>query len=68
MKCDVCGREGVSDLCAGHGAARENLKAAYPLWVRAYGGMEWKDYLDNVIHNVQTGRWVKEVAVLLRGG
>lgn len=68
MKCGVCGREGASDLCASHDTARESLKTAYPLWSRAYGGMDWKDYLDNIIRNAQTGRWVKEVAVLLRGG
>ena len=67
MKCALCGKEGRSDLCSCHAAARESLKAAYPRWVRAYGGMEWRAYLDNVIRNVQTGRWVKEVAELLRG-
>ena len=68
MKCRLCGREAVSDLCRYHEEARERVKAAYPQWVRAYGRMEWNDYLDNVKRNVQTGRWAKEIAEFLEGG
>jgi hypothetical protein len=67
MKCPLCGRESVSGLCLYHEAAKEKVKAAYPLWVNAYGGMEWKDYLDNVKRNVQTGQWAGEIAELLKG-
>ena len=67
MKCAVCGREGAGKLCQRHAVAKERLEAAYPLWVRAYGRMSWGDYLDNVIRNVQTGPWAKEVAEALRG-
>jgi len=67
MKCPLCGREAVSDLCAFHLEAGDKVKAAYPLWVKAYGGMKWEDYLDNVKRNVQTGQWAKEIAEFLQG-
>jgi len=57
----------VSDLCRYHQAAKESAEAAYPLWVKAYGGIEWKDYLHNVKHNFETGQWAKEIAELLEG-
>ena len=68
MKCSICGRESNTDMCRHHAAARERLQAAYPLWVKAYGEVEWKKYLDNVKRNVQTGQWAKEVAEFLQGG
>jgi hypothetical protein len=61
----VCEREAVRDLCRYHQSAKDNLEAAYPRWNRAYGGMKWKTYLDNVKRNVQTGRWAKEIAEFL---
>jgi len=67
LKCRVCGRESTADLCRYHGEAEERLRAAYPHWVRAYGGMKWKDYLDSVKRNPQTGQWAKEIAELLKG-
>lgn len=67
MRCAVCGREGDGDLCDRHAAAKKRLEAAYSLWVKAYGGIDWVDYLDNIIRNVQTGQWAKEVAEALRG-
>jgi hypothetical protein len=67
VSCPLCGRDAVSDLCVYHLEAREKVKAAYPSWVKAYGRMEWKDYLDNVKRNVQTGQWAKEIAEFLEG-
>jgi hypothetical protein len=67
MKCLICGRESAAELCRYHAEAKEKVLAAYPLWVRAYGGIEWKDYLDNVKRNPQTGQWAKEIAELLKG-
>ena len=64
MKCKVCGREGEEALCAYHLAAKRNLESAYSAWMRAYGGISWKDYLDNVKRNTQTGQWAKEIAEL----
>ncbi len=68
MKCPICGREAVADLCSYHLAAKEKVEAAYSLWMKAYGGMEWKEFLDNVKRNAQTGQWSKEVAEFLLGG
>jgi len=67
MKCPLCGREAVSDLCPYHAEAREKVKVAYPLWVAAYGRIGWNDYLDNVKRNPQTGQWAKEIAEHLQG-
>ena len=68
MKCALCRREAASDLCDYHAEAREKVKGAYPAWTRAYGRIEWEDYLDKVKRNVQTGQWAKEIAELLKGG
>ena len=68
VKCKLCGREGAGELCTYHEEARAGVKAAYPRWVRAYGTIEWNDYLDNVKRNVQTGQWAKEIAEFLQGG
>ncbi len=68
MKCPVCEREAPADLCQYHLAAKEKVEVTYPLWVKAYGRMEWREYLDNVKRNVQTGQWAKEIAEFLQGG
>ena len=67
MKCSVCGRDAVQLLCPNHAEAKERVEETYPLWVRAYGRIEWKDYLDTVKRNPQTGQWAKEIAEFLRG-
>lgn len=67
MKCLLCSRETDDDLCRYHAGARKNLESAYAEWVKAYGSLEWKAYLDRVITNDQTGQWAKEVAQLLAG-
>ena len=61
----MCGREAVKEFCRHHEEAEERVKAAYPLWVKAYGRMDWKSYLDNVKRNAQTGQWAKEIAEFL---
>jgi hypothetical protein len=65
VKCRLCERAAVGELCVYHQEAMERVKEAYPIWVSAYGTIEWKDYLDNVKRNVQTGRWAKESAEFL---
>jgi len=67
MKCRICGLEGESDLCPRHLRAKAAVEAAYPRWVRAYGGMDRKVYLDNVKRNPQTGQWAREIAGFLEG-
>jgi hypothetical protein len=68
MKCQICGREAAETLCQYHLSSKARVEEAYPLWVKAYGRMEWKEYLDNVKRNVQTGQWAKEIAEFLQGG
>ena len=67
MKCLLCSREAATELCRCHSRAKERLESAYGLWVKAYGAMDWKTYLDRVITNAETGQWAKEVAKLLVG-
>ena len=67
MNCRLCGREAASGLCRNHEEARARVEAVYAAWVRAYGRMDWKDYLDNVKRNAQTGQWAKEIAEMLEG-
>ncbi len=68
MKCPICSREAVEGLCSYHLAAKDRVQAAYPLWVKAYGTMDWREFLDNVKRNIQTGQWSKEIAEFLLGG
>ena len=65
VKCRLCERAAEPELCKFHLEAMANVKRGYPLWVKAYGGMGWKDYLDNVKRNAKTGLWAREVAQLL---
>ena len=65
MKCRACPREAEGEYCGYHSSAKARLEAAYPKWVKAYGEMGWKEYLDNVKRDPQTGQWAKEVASLL---
>ncbi len=65
VKCQLCERTAATNLCVYHQMAMERVKEAYPLWVSAYGSIGWKEYLDNVKRNVQTGRWAKETAEFL---
>lgn len=67
MKCLLCNREAAAELCRYHSWAKERVESAYGLWVKAYGTMDWKSYLDRVITNAETGQWAKEVAELLVG-
>ena len=67
MKCKLCDRETSSGLCRYHEEAKRKVEAGYHLWAKAYGAMEWKDYLDKVKHNGQTGQWAKEIVEMLEG-
>jgi hypothetical protein len=65
MKCMLCNRRAVSDLCRYHEGAKRKVEAGYRRWAAAYGEMKWKDYLDKVKRNEQTGQWAKEIADML---
>jgi calcineurin-like phosphoesterase family protein len=67
VKCRLCGREAVSNLCKYHEKAKRKVEVGYHSWVEAYGEMEWKDYLHKVKHNERTGQWAKEIAEMLEG-
>jgi hypothetical protein len=67
MKCMLCSRRAVSDLCTYHERAKRKVEAGYRVWINAYGKMEWKDYLDKVKRNEQTGQWAKEIAEMMEG-
>jgi hypothetical protein len=67
MKCVLCNRRAVSDLCTYHERAKRKVEAGYRVWAEAYGEMKWKDYLDKVKRNEQTGQWAKEIAKMLEG-
>lgn len=66
MRCKLCAREAVSDLCRYHEEAKGQVEAAYRLWKEAYGTLGWEDYLREVIKNPETGEWAVEVARLMR--
>ncbi len=67
VKCKLCSREAVSDLCRYREGAKRRVDAGYRTWVKAYGEIEWEDYLDKVKRNEQTGQWAKEIAEMLEG-
>lgn len=67
VRCKLCGREAVADLCRHHERAKLKVEAGYELWKEAYGEMKWRDYLDKVKRNGQTGQWAKEIAEMLEG-
>lgn len=67
MKCLLCERQAVTDLCEYHKEAKARLESAFGQWKTAYGKMEWKDYLERVARNDQAGAWAVEVARLMLG-
>lgn len=67
MKCRLCAREAVTDLCRYHHESRGKVESSYALWTLAYGKISLKEYLDRIIKNSETGQWAKEAAELLVG-
>ena len=65
MRCRLCERQAVSDLCHYHAEARRRVEAAFQAWKDAYGAIEWDDYLSRVAGNPETGQWAVEVAKML---
>ncbi|MHA1263786.1 MAG: hypothetical protein ACTSRS_00980 [Candidatus Helarchaeota archaeon] len=61
--CIICERELVSEeFCKYHDLAYQNVKYSYQDWQKAYGKLSYKEYLQKLIENQASGRWVKEVA------
>jgi hypothetical protein len=44
--------------------AHENVVEKYELWREACG-VSWEEYLSDIVNNVFTGEWAKEVAEYL---
>ena len=67
MKCKLCEREADLDLdlCEYHSEAKKKLESSYQVWREAYGFIGWTDYLNEMLRNPDTGRWVVEVARLI---
>ena len=65
--CRLCKRDCApsSDFCRYHLTAKQNVEFGYKRWSEAYGAITWKDYLQRIGKNAQTGEWAKEVAELL---
>ena len=67
MKCALCERQAVDELCRYHAQARDDVRSTFSYWKEAYGGLEWDDYLDRIKRNPRTGQWAKEAAGFLGG-
>ena len=69
MKCRVCDKEAAENgYCEFHMEAHENVVQKYELWREACG-VSWEEYLSDIVNNVFTGEWAKEVAeYLIRSG
>jgi hypothetical protein len=65
--CLLCKREcePPSALCKNHLMAKRNVESGYKQWLEAYGAITWKQYLQKIGRNSETGQWAKEVAGLL---
>ena len=65
--CRLCKRECApsSTLCKYHLAAKRSVESAYRQWNEAYGGIAWKEYLQRISQDTETGEWAKQVADLL---
>ena len=65
--CMICGMESVENeenimLCRNHYEALLNLKEAYGTWVKAFGTLDFHEYLRKVSRLSISGKWVREVA------
>jgi len=65
--CIICGMESIEGrenikLCKNHYEALLNLKEAYKEWVKAYGSLDFYEYLRKISKLNISGKWVREVA------
>ncbi len=67
--CKICGRSVVKEgvLCQYHQNAMDNLHSSYENWKKA-SGASWKQYIEKLCQIDETGRWVLDVAELIRSG
>jgi len=70
LKCKVCSREvltqtqHISKYCELHEKAYQNILQKFDAWRKA-SGIEWKEYLKEIVENPFSGKWAKEVAETL---
>lgn len=64
MSCPVCGIATEKGMCQAHERAYQNLVKSYSIWNRALN-IKWRDYLEKVEGNPDSGKWVKETCVFL---
>jgi hypothetical protein len=61
MKCKICNKKAVEKYCKLHTKAYKNIVQKYDEWAEAVD-ISWKEYLNEVAANSNTGIWAKEVA------
>ncbi|TFG07586.1 hypothetical protein EU522_00590 [Candidatus Thorarchaeota archaeon] len=66
--CIICGRPAQerNRFCKYHQSAFEALTKTYEEWNKAFGGIEWYEYLKEVLEAEGTGLWVNEVVEIIR--
>jgi hypothetical protein len=64
MNCPICGIVASNRFCPTHEMAYKNLLSAYEVWHQAIE-ISWRDYLERIKDNSNTGKWVKEVCTLM---
>jgi|Deesub1362B_J571_1020462.scaffolds.fasta_scaffold00004_9 hypothetical protein len=66
-KCVICNNK--KDMhpyfCRNHLRAYNNIIMSYEKWIKAYGQLDEKNYLNRIYTNPYTGEWAKEVALYL---
>ena len=66
MNCEICELPTSKEpFCDKHDSALKSLKKAFEEWKKAKN-IEWKEYLDQIIENTNSGKWVIEMAEYLK--
>jgi len=64
-KCVVCSRESDGgDFCRWHKLSYEKLKETFKRW-KDSTEIGWKEFLEEILKNPNTGIWVREVATYI---
>ena len=64
MSCRICGRRAKSEFCKRHEEAYKSILEVYREWREAMS-ISWREYLEEIVKNPYSGRWVKDVASYL---
>jgi len=64
MSCRICGRRAKSEFCRRHEEAYKSILEGYREWREAMN-VSWREYLEEIVKNPYSGRWVKDVASYL---